>query len=162
MANKQHRYTVQVAWTGNSGTGTQSYRGYERAHDISAQGKPTIAASSDPAFRGDSTRWNPEELLVAALSACHKLWYLGLCAQAGVVVTAYEDVAEGSMVEEANGAGQFTSVTLCPHVTISAASDAVKAIELHRQAHAMCFIARSVNFPVINTPTIVREMAEAG
>jgi organic hydroperoxide reductase OsmC/OhrA len=162
MADKQHQYAVQVVWTGNSGTGTGSYHGYERAHDISAEGKPTIAASSDPAFRGDSARWNPEELLVASLSACHKLWYLGLCAQAGVVVTAYEDAAEGSMVEEANGAGQFTGVTLRPHVTISVASDEVKAMELHRQAHAMCFIARSVNFPITNSPTIVREFVEAG
>lgn len=161
MAEKQHHYTVQVTWTGNSGTGTASYRSYERAHEISANGKPTIAGSSDPSFRGDSARWNPEDLLVASLSACHKLWYLGLCAQAGVVVTAYEDAAEGSMVEEANGAGQFTSVVLRPRVTISAGSDEVKASELHRQAHSMCFIARSVNFPVTNSPTIVREVAEA-
>jgi len=152
---------VQVIWTGNSGTGTTSYRSYERAHDISANGKPTIAGSSDPTFRGDSARWNPEELLVASLSACHKLWYLGLCAQAGVVVTAYEDTAEGSMVEEASGAGHFVSVVLRPHVTISAASDEVKAMELHRQAHGMCFVARSVNFPVTNSPTIVREGAGA-
>jgi len=161
MAEKQHQYMVQVIWTGNSGTGTTSYRSYERAHDISANGKPTIAGSSDPTFRGDSARWNPEELLVASLSACHKLWYLGLCAQAGVVVTAYEDTAEGSMVEEASGAGHFVSVVLRPHVTISAASDEVKAMELHRQAHGMCFVARSVNFPVTNSPTIVREGAGA-
>jgi len=160
MAEKQHRYTVQVIWTGNSGTGTASYRSYERAHDISAHEKPTIVGSSDPSFRGDSTRWNPEELLVASLSACHKLWYLGLCAEAGVVVTAYEDAAEGSMVEEANGAGQFTSVVLRPRVTISATSDEAKATELHRQAHSMCFIARSVNFPVINSPTIIQEVEE--
>jgi organic hydroperoxide reductase OsmC/OhrA len=158
MVDKQHHYAVQVIWTGNSGTGTGSYRGYERAYDISAEGKPTIDGSSDPAFRGDSARWNPEELLVASLSACHKLWYLGLCAQAGVVVNSYRDAAEGVVVEQANGAGQFTSVVLRPHVTISAASDAVKARELHRQAHAMCFIARSVNFPVTNAPTIVREI----
>lgn len=162
MADRQHQYAVRVIWTGNNGTGTESYRGYARSHDISADGKPTIAASSDPAFRGDSSRWNPEELLVASLSACHKLWYLGLCSQAGIVVTAYEDMAEGSMVEEANGAGQFTSVILRPHVTISAASNEVKAMELHRQAHGMCFIARSVNFPVTNSPTITREVAEAG
>jgi len=88
------------------------------------------------------------------------LWYLGLCAEAGVVVTAYEDAAEGSMVEEANGAGQFTSVVLRPRVTISATSDEAKATELHRQAHSMCFIARSVNFPVINSPTIIQEVEE--
>lgn len=157
MTDKRHHYVVKVVWTGNTGSGTGSYRSYERAHDISVEGKPTIAASSDPAFRGDSTRWNPEELLVASLCACHKLWYLGLCAQAGVVVTAYRDAAEGSMVEKADGAGQFTSVILRPHVTISAASDEVMAMKLHGQAHTMCFVARSVNFPVTNSPTIVRE-----
>ncbi len=156
MADMRHHYAVTVTWTGNMGVGTKTYRGYERSHDIAADGKPVIAASSDPAFRGDGTRWNPEELLVAALSACHKLWYLGLCAQADIVVTAYEDAAEGVMAEEAGGAGQFVSVTLRPRVTISASSDETKAIDLHHQAHAMCFIARSVNFPVTNEPTISR------
>ena len=157
MADKRHRYDVTVTWTGNTGAGTTAYRSYDRSHDIAADGKPTIAGSSDPAFRGDARRWNPEELLVASLSACHQLWFLGLCAQAGIVVTAYDDVAEGIMVEDASGAGQFQSVTLRPRVTISATSDGLKARELHDQAHAMCFIARSVNFPVGNEPTIVCE-----
>ncbi|WP_267428523.1 OsmC family protein [Methylobacterium sp. GC_Met_2] len=160
MADKQHRYAVTVTWTGNTGTGTSSYRGYDRAHTLSVPGKPTIAGSSDPSFRGDSACWNPEELLVASLSACHKLWYLGLCAQAGIVVTAYEDAAEGSMTEEAGGAGQFTAVTLRPRVTIAAGSDAARALTLHREAHAFCFIAQSVNFSVIAEPTILR--AETG
>ena len=159
MADKRHHYAVTVAWTGNTGAGTESYQSYERACDISADGKPSIAGSSDPAFRGDDRRWNPEELLVAALSACHKLWYLGLCSQAGIVVTAYEDAAEGSMVEDTDGAGQFTSVTLRPSVTISAGSDEARALALHDRAHAMCFIARSVNFPVTNVPTINRDIA---
>jgi len=160
-AGKQHRYTIAVRWTGNTGMGTKSYRGYERAYEITAERKPAIVGSSDPAFRGDAHRWNPEELLVASLSACHKLWFLGLCSQAGVTVTAYEDAAEGSMIEEANGAGQFQSVTLRPHVTIAAMSDEAKAMELHHQAHTMCFIARSVNFPVTNDPTVTRETITA-
>ncbi len=162
MAGKEHRYTVRVVWTGNTGAGTASPAGYERAHDIEAVGKPTIYGSSDPSFRGDPARWNPEELLVASLSACHKLWYLGLCAQAGVVVTAYEDEAEGVMVEASNGAGQFTSVTLRPRVTISADSDELVARHLHHRAHEMCFIARSVNFPVENEPTIARQQIPSG
>lgn len=157
MADKQHRYAVRVTWTGNTGTGTKGYRDYERAHDVAAQGKVTIAGSSDSAFHGDASRWNPEELLVASLSACHKLWFLGLCSRSGIVVIAYQDEAEGSMVEEADGAGQFTLVTLRPRVTISAESDEAKAAELHRAAHAMCFIARSVNFPVVIEPVIMRE-----
>lgn len=158
-AGKQHRYAVKVTWSGNRGAGTASYHGYARDHAISAAGKPTILGSSDPGFRGDAGRWNPEEVLVASLSACHQLWYLALCAQVGVVVAAYEDAAEGTMIEEAGGSGRFASVTLRPQVTVSAASDAVKAMELHHEAHAMCFIARSVNFPVSAEPRITRETA---
>lgn len=159
MADKQHHYAVKVTWTGNSGGGTASYRGYERAHDIIADGKPVIAGSSDPSFRGDAARWNPEELLVASLSACHQLWFLSLCAQAGIVVTAYEDAAEGIMDEQADGTGQFRSVTLRPTVTISAGSDEAGVIALHHQAHAMCFIARSVRFPVSVEPKTQRNPA---
>lgn len=148
MSAKEHHYAVTVTWTGNQGTGTSGYRAYTRDHLISAGDKPAIAGSSDPSFRGDPTRWNPEDLLVASLSACHKLWYLGLCAAAGVVVTAYEDQAEGWMAEAAGGEGEFTRVLLRPRVTLAPGSDVEKAASLHHQAHAMCFIARSVNFPV--------------
>ncbi|MEN5115117.1 OsmC family protein [Brevundimonas diminuta] len=161
MAGKEHHYAVKVTWTGNTGAGTRTYRGYEREHDISAGRKPTIAGSADASFRGDPSRWNPEELLVAALSACHKLWFLGLCSQAGIVVTEYEDAAEGLMIEEAGGGTQFVSVTLRPSVIISSDSDEAKAAELHHEAHAMCFIARSVNFPVTHVPTIFREAETA-
>jgi organic hydroperoxide reductase OsmC/OhrA len=149
---KQHVYHVQVRWTGNTGSGTRTYRGYSRDHVIAAPGKRHIEGSSDPAFRGDPARWSPEDLLVASLAACHKLWYLGLCAQAGIVVTSYEDEAEGVMVEEAGGAGQFTSVTLRPRVTLAHGMDKAAAEKLHATAHAMCFIARSVNFPVNHAP----------
>jgi organic hydroperoxide reductase OsmC/OhrA len=145
---KEHRYSVTVTWTGNTGAGTSGYRNYERAHEISAEGKPAIAASSDPVFRGDRARWNPEELLLAALSGCHQLAYLHLCAVAGVVVTEYVDHAEGVMAMTPDGAGQFVRVMLRPRVTIAPGSDAAKAKELHHEAHEMCFIARSVNFPV--------------
>jgi organic hydroperoxide reductase OsmC/OhrA len=153
---KDHRYAVTVTWTGNSGRGTADYRAYDRAHEIagSADGKPPIPGSSDPAFRGDRARWNPEELLVAALSACHELSYLHLCADAGVVVTSYTDVAEGVMVQEADGGGQFREVVLRPVVTIAAGSDVEHARVLHDRAHALCFIARSVSFPVRHEPEV--------
>jgi organic hydroperoxide reductase OsmC/OhrA len=154
MADKAHHYAVQVNWTGNEGTGTSSYRGYSRSHAIHADGKPSIEGSSDPSFRGDPKRWNPEELLLASLSACHKLWYLGLCAESGIVVLEYEDKAEGTMVEESNGAGQFTSVVLRPKVTLAPGSDIEDAHALHKTAHEKCFIARSVNFPVSHAPVI--------
>lgn len=153
----QHHYVVNTRWTGNSGTGTSAYRAYSRNHEIDADGKPMIAGSSDPHFRGDRTRWNPEELLVAALSSCHQLSYLHLCADAGVIVTAYEDAAQGVMVESSDGGGQFTSVTLHPKVTIRAGSNAELAISLHKKAHALCFIARSVGFNVEAQPSVVVE-----
>jgi organic hydroperoxide reductase OsmC/OhrA len=151
---KEHKYSVTVLWTGNTGTGTSTYRSYQRAHEISAEGKPAIAGSSYATFRGDRTRWNPEELLLATLAACHQLAYLHLCAVAGIVVVDYEDHAEGWMNETEDGAGQYTRVVLCPRVTISA-GDAAKANELHHEAHEKCFIARSVNFPVENKPEIL-------
>jgi len=154
MAGKSHHYRVLVRWTGNQGAGTVTHQGYSRAHDIQAAGKPDIPGSSDPSFRGDPARWNPEELLLASVSACHKLWYLGLCAQAGVVVTAYEDDAQGVMQEEPGGAGQFVSITLRPRITLATGSDMEAARGLHHRAHDMCFIARSLNFPVEHEPVI--------
>ena len=150
MAGKKHLYRVLVEWTGNQGTGTSGYNDYARAHDISVTGadRPSIPGSSDPAFRGDAARWNPEDLLVGSISACHKLWYLHLCAMAGLVVIAYRDEAIGIMEEDASGSGRFTQVTLHPVVTLAAGGDAEKAAGLHQKAHAMCFIANSLNFPV--------------
>ncbi len=147
-----HGFATKVEWTGNTGAGTASYRGYERSHGITAPGRPPIAGSSDPAFRGDAARWNPEELLVASLSACHMLWHLHLCAEAGVVVTAYSDEATGEMTLDPDGGGRFTRVTLRPRVTVAEGSDAALARSLHAAAHARCFIARSVGFPVEHEP----------
>lgn len=149
---RDHLYEVGVAWVGNTGTGTAHYRAYSRAHDILAPGKPPIHGSSDPAFRGDASKWNPEELLVAALSACHQLWYLHLCAHDGLVVTAYDDTASGLMIENADGSGAFAKVVLRPRVTISAGRDLHRAAALHHEAHRMCFIANSVRFPVEVSP----------
>ncbi|MBK1785086.1 OsmC family protein [Prauserella cavernicola] len=155
MGHREHSYALTVRWTGNQGSGTSSYRAYSRDHDISAEGKPVLAGSADPAFRGDPGRWNPEELLVAALSECHMLWFLGLCSQAGVVVTDYVDEAAGTMAEQAGGAGEFTEVVLRPTVTVAEQDMVERAAELHAAAHEKCFIARSVNFPVKHEPTTV-------
>jgi organic hydroperoxide reductase OsmC/OhrA len=155
--SKLHTYRTTVRWTGDRGTGTSSYRAYSRAHAIEAPGKSAIAGSSDAAFRGDAAAWNPEELLVASLAACHQLWYLHLAAVNGIVVNAYVDAAEGTMSEEADGSGRFTRVVLRPRVTIAPGGDAEKARALHRDAHAKCFIANSVNFPVECVPEIALE-----
>ncbi len=131
-----------------------SHGAYSRKHVIETAGKPSIAGSSDPSFRGDAARWNSEELLLASLSACHKLWYLGLCAEAGIVVIDYLDDASGTMVENADGSGQFQSVVLRPHIVLAPGSDCAQAEALHADAHAKCFIARSVNFPVLHEPSV--------
>ncbi|TYB38821.1 OsmC family protein [Actinomadura chibensis] len=149
---KKHQYEVSVTWTGNTGSGTSSYRAYERAHEIRADGKPPIAGSSDPSFRGDAARWNPEELLVASLSQCHMLWFLHLCAVEKVVVTAYEDSPRGTMVETPDGGGRFEEVVLRPRATLADAGQAGRAAELHDRAHELCFIANSMNFPVRHEP----------
>ena len=147
MAGRTHTYRVDVEWTGNDGEGAKRYAGYRRDHVIRADGNPDIPGSSDPNFRGDAARWNPEELLVASLSACHKLWVLHLASVAGVVITDYVDRAEGVMEETGDGSGRFTKVTLRPEITINA-GDPSKFDAIHHEAHEKCFIANSVNFPV--------------
>jgi organic hydroperoxide reductase OsmC/OhrA len=152
---RTHTYEVRIRWTGNRGTGTSGYRDYGRDHLIEAGTKQPIEGSSDPAFRGDVQRYNPEELLVASVSACHMLWYLHLCAHTGIVVTDYHDDPIGTMVENADGSGRFTRVLLRPRVTLSPDADVNRATELHAAAHRSCFVANSVNFPIDCEPAMV-------
>ncbi|CAI1652867.1 peroxiredoxin, SACOL1771 subfamily [Serratia proteamaculans] len=152
MNQKEHHYQVNVKWTGNKGSGTQSYKTYERNYEISAGGKPVISGSSDPAFLGDAKCWNPEDLLVAAASACHKLWYLHLCSEAGISVLSYVDQAKGTMREGKKGC--FTDITLQPEITIRLGDDINRALALHHRAHELCFIANSLNFPITCQPVI--------
>ena len=154
MANGEHAYRARVVWEGNTGEGTARYTGYGRDHRIEIDGKPDLAGSADAAFRGDATRHNPEDLLVAALSACHMLAYLALCARGGVRVIAYEDRAEGVMRETPGGGGRFHEVTLHPIVTIDGEAQAALAEQLHETAHERCFIASSCNFPVRHRATV--------
>jgi organic hydroperoxide reductase OsmC/OhrA len=148
-----HAYAVGLTWTGNTGAGTASYRSYRRTCEVSAAGKPAIAGSSDPHFRGDADRWNPEELLVAALSQCHLLSFLHAATTAGVVVVDYSDAATGTMATAGDG-GRMTGVVLHPVVTVAAAEMAGRCAELHERAHANCFIANSVSFPVTHEPVV--------
>jgi len=157
MAGKRHIYHVTVEWTGNRGTGTISYSGYGRDHAIAAGAKPPIPGSSDAAFRGDAARWNPEDLLVASISACHKLWYLHLCASSGISVLSYRDEAEGVMEEDASGAGRFIRAVLRPRIVVRAGDDVEQAARLHHDAHDHCFIANSMNFPITCEPVITTD-----
>ena len=145
---KQHSYNVHVEWTGNDGQGTMTYKSYRRDHTIAGSDKPPIHGSSDPSFRGDRSRYNPEELLVASLSSCHMLWYLHLCSVNRITVLEYTDNASGIMKENEDGSGEFSEVTLRPIVKVHADSDQPRALALHEDAHRFCFIARSVKFPV--------------
>lgn len=152
---REHRYAITTRWTGNLGTGTSSYQAYSRDHEIDGSGKSApLPGSSDPVFRGDATRYSPEDMLVASLSACHMLWLLHLAADAGIVITSYTDQATGTMRETEDGGGEFTEVTLHPRVTVSGPARAAELEELHHRAHELCFIARSVRFPVYVSPEI--------
>jgi organic hydroperoxide reductase OsmC/OhrA len=143
-----HHYKLTLKWTGNKGTGTSGYRAYDRNHEILIEGKTTLLGSADPSFHGDKTVHNPEDLLLASLSACHMMSYLHVCIKAGIVVTDYIDNATGIMVVNPDGSGRFIEVTLNPIVTITDESQLTKANELHQEANKLCFIANSVNFPV--------------
>jgi organic hydroperoxide reductase OsmC/OhrA len=151
-----HHYALTLEWTGDQGTGTDGYRSYKRDHVIHIEGKPDLLGSSDPTFRGDASRHNPEDMLMAALSACHLLSYLHACVTEGVIVTAYTDRATGLMQTSGNG-GRFLEVTLHPEVTVKEASMIEKAQRAHKLANEWCFIANSVNFPVHHKTTIKAE-----
>jgi len=148
---KEHHYTVEIEWTGNKGSGTGSYAGYGREHTLRVAGKEDLHCSADLPFHGDGSKYNPEDMMVASLSACHMLWYLHLCADAGIVVTSYEDTAEGWLQMD-SGPGRFVRAMLHPRVRITDASRWEEALLLHDEARKKCFIANSVNFPVEHAP----------
>ena len=152
--SRTHQYEIALTWTGNHGHGTRSYSSYGRDHELSSDGRPVILGSADPAFRGDPTRWNPEQLLVAAVAQCHMLWYLHLAADAGISVIAYEDHPCGLMTEDGIRGGAFDQVTLRPRVTITADDDPEVALRLHDDASATCFIAQSMRFPIKHEPVV--------
>lgn len=144
----QHTYTAGIEWTGNRGTGTSSYKAYDRTWDMAAPGKPVVHCSNDPLLGGDPALHNPETLLISALSACHMLWYLHLAAVAGITVTDYRDAPEAVGESLPDGSGRFLSATLKPRITLAPGSDPERADSIHDEIHKYCFIARSVNFPV--------------
>ena len=152
---KSHHYQITTNWTGNTGRGTQSYRGYERDHTISIPGKSPLNCSSDPSFMGDPNKHNPEELLLSAVSGCHMLWYLHLCSSAGIVVVDYQDIASATMEEDETGSGRFTSIELHIRVRIDNPEQSDRAKALHEKANSMCFIANSLNIPVSHKVQIV-------
>lgn len=152
--NTRHNYKIATKWTGNQGTGTSNYKDFERSYTIQIENKANILGSSDPEFRGDRTKHNPEELLLASVSSCHMLWYLHLCSEAKIIVTDYIDDATAILQETENGNGKFTSITLNPIVTITNQSMVDLAIELHNKANEFCFVANSLNLKVNHQPEL--------
>jgi organic hydroperoxide reductase OsmC/OhrA len=151
--SKQHPYTSTIVWTGDRGQGTADYRGYDRTWEVRTPGKPIIRCSNDPLLGGDPALPNPEDLLLASLSACHMLWYLHLACTAGIVVLGYEDAPLGVGETSPNGAGRFLEVTLRPAIRLQRGADLAHADAIHQQVHQYCFIARSVSFPVVYAAT---------
>ncbi|GAB3631262.1 OsmC family protein [Microbacterium shaanxiense] len=160
MTIGEHRYELTATWQGNRGTGTSGYRDYSRDVTIEIDGKQDLLASADRPFRGDPARWNPEDLLIASLSECHLLSYLHACVTAGVVVVSYRDRASGVMREDGKGGGAFTDVLLRPEVVVAEESMIEAAERAHEDAHRMCFIANSVNFPVRHEANVTAARAE--
>jgi organic hydroperoxide reductase OsmC/OhrA len=156
MTSKTHEYIASIKWTGNTGQGTSSYKSYQRSWQIVTKGKPVVLCSNDPVLGGNPALHNPEDMLVASVASCHMLWYLHLCAVAGIVVTAYHDTPLAIGELQTNGAGRFKSITLRPKIVITAASDEIKARSIHDEIHQYCFIAQSINFPVNYDPEITR------
>lgn len=146
--SKQHPFTATIVWTGDRGQGTAAYHGYDRTWEVRTPGKPVISCSNDPALGGDPARPNPEDLLLASLSACHMLWYLHLACEAGIVVLSYEDAPLGVGESNPDGSGRFVSATLRPVIRVRRGADLARADAIHQQVHRYCFIARSVSFPV--------------
>ncbi len=155
--NKTHTYKVSVKWHGNKGTGTSGVKEYSRSHTASLEGKPELHLTTDNEAVGDKNKLNPEDLLVTAVSSCHMLSYLYLCSLEGIIVTDYSDNAIGIMLENEAGGGKFSEVALYPKVTVQDITMIDRAIDLHQKAHAMCYIANSLNFPVYTKPTCIVE-----
>jgi organic hydroperoxide reductase OsmC/OhrA len=153
--SNEHEYASHLVWDGAPAAGEKwSYASYGREYHIEIRGKPDLRGSADPVFRGDATRHNPEDLFVAAISSCHLLSYLALCARKGVRVLAYEDEARGVLKLDSSGGGKFETVTLYPHVTIDSEEHRALAMQLHDEAHRQCFIANSSSVPIRHEPVI--------
>ena len=135
---------IHLAW--DKGDAPFTYNDYPRNHALSFKnGQETVIASAAPAYKGDATKADPEDLLVASLSSCHMLSFLAIANKKKVTVTAYEDDAVG-FLENDNGTLWIARVILRPKVTCDA--DAGTLAQIHHLAHEACFIANSVKTDV--------------
>jgi organic hydroperoxide reductase OsmC/OhrA len=141
-------FTVQVHWTGTH-TGTpESEPGYTKWHEILVANRAPLLASAPVVYGGDALGYNPEELMLASLSSCHLLTFLAVAARAKVHVVAYRAAGHGQL-DMKEGKIRFVGATLTPHVTVQSQAALDRLAALHQKAHANCFMANSVNFPVL-------------
>jgi organic hydroperoxide reductase OsmC/OhrA len=147
-------YHAKLVWSGGALGPTKSVDSYSREFRAELEGKPPLRGSADPAFHGDPALYNPEDLLLSALSACHMLSYLAVCAHAGIVVLSYEDAAVGTLARR-DGKVRFVDVLLRPKVALEPGGNIEKARALHQKAHDICVIVNSVNFPVRHEAEVI-------
>jgi organic hydroperoxide reductase OsmC/OhrA len=145
VAGSKHVFASTLTWTGGPST---------RDYVVRTADGAEIAGSAPVMFKGDGTRASPEDMTVAALSACQMLTYLAFCARKGITVVAYEDRAEGTLDRVGPGKIKFVDVVLRPRVRVADAKDVAAAAALHHDAHEACFVANSVNFPVRVEPAV--------
>ncbi len=145
----KHLFKAALNWSKDNG---KSIR-YTKNHTISFEGKEALTISAAKAFKGDPSLHNPEDLLLSSLMSCHMMSYLYICAQHQIEVIDYQDQAIATLETNENGSGRFIEVRLNPQVTISNGEQIALANTLHHQAHQLCFIANSCNFPILHQAT---------
>lgn len=151
---EEAHYHAKLVWSGGTLGSTKFVESYSREFQVELEGKPPMRGSADPAFHGNPALYNPEDLLLSALAACHMLSYLAVCAHAGIVVLSYEDTAAGTLARR-DGRVRFVDALLRPQVVLEPGSDIEKARVLHEKAHSICVIVNSVNFPVRHEAKVI-------
>ena len=141
----EHKYQLKLNWTGGSEIDAIQN---DRMYEVLIDRKPTIYGSADKPFFGDPEKYNPEDLLLAALSACHMMSFMYVCRKLGIKVYHYEDHATGLLKINQDGTGQFEFAELKPKVKADHMPDGMIFKELNSRAAKLCFIKRSINFTV--------------
>lgn len=148
--HKKFHFKVQTQWQKGQLENAKS-------HVAAIASKVDLQISAAHQFKGDATKHNPEDLLLSALSSCHMMSYFYVCQQHGIDLVDYHDNATGILELRSDLSGGFSRVELNPIVTIATGTDKSLAMDLHKKAHELCFIANSVNFEVVITAVILLE-----
>lgn len=149
----KHIFKVALSWFSTEKVASPKSKVYSKSHHISIEGKSDLAISAAKAFKGDPSLYNPEDLLLSSLVSCHMMSYLYLCDQNNIEVISYTDHAEAILEVNSDASGRFVEVILKPAVVILNPEQIALALDLHKKANQLCFIANSCNFPVMHMPT---------